>query len=318
MTQEEKYIARLMFKLKILQNDGQSFENLFIRVMQYHNHNFIPVKPQGPYGDKKNDGFDKQAGKYYQVYAPENIQSKEKETISKLKDDFDGLYKYWNNDYAITEFYYVVNDKYKGVYPTLFPELRKIEQNYPSIKVNPFLSKNLEDIFLGLEDNEIYDVIGYIPNAMNISNIDPSILGEVIDFILNQDTSYQTELIPDNPDFEKKITFNNLSKPVGALLNYGRFQNYVIDDYFYRNSDFAREELRNKFTFFYEDGLKKNYFETNQSDTLFLHILNEASPSNKKPIKDAVLVLMAHYFEYCDIFETPTKKSVSNQLKMLF
>lgn len=58
--------------------------------MQRHNRNFQQVKPQGQYGDRKNDGFDKTTGTYYQVYAPEDIKIKEKETIEKLVTDFSG------------------------------------------------------------------------------------------------------------------------------------------------------------------------------------------------------------------------------------
>ncbi len=67
MTRDEKYIARILFKNKVYECDKQAYEDLFVRIMQNDNVNFEPVKPQGQYGDRKNDGFDKVKGIYYQV-----------------------------------------------------------------------------------------------------------------------------------------------------------------------------------------------------------------------------------------------------------
>lgn len=62
MNRNEKYIARIIFKNKVLENEGQSFENLFVKIMMKSNSNFYPVKAHGSIGDKKNDGFDRDEG----------------------------------------------------------------------------------------------------------------------------------------------------------------------------------------------------------------------------------------------------------------
>ena len=111
MDRNTRYIVRLMFQTKVYSCDGAAFESFFTQIMQRHNRNFQQVKPQGQYGDRKNDGFDKTTGTYYQVYAPEDIKIKEKETIEKLVTDFSGLYAYWQSLYPIQSFFYVVNDK---------------------------------------------------------------------------------------------------------------------------------------------------------------------------------------------------------------
>ena len=59
MNQQEKRIAYLIFKNRILESDGQAYEDFFVEVMTKLNPNFEPIKPQGQIGDKKNDGFDK-------------------------------------------------------------------------------------------------------------------------------------------------------------------------------------------------------------------------------------------------------------------
>jgi hypothetical protein len=106
MNLEKQYIARVIFKNRVLSSHGQVFEDLFVRVMQASDKDFRPVKPQGREGDKKNDGFNKVKGQYYQVYSPENVLEKEKESYKKLDTTFDELYDYWQPISPIKEFYF--------------------------------------------------------------------------------------------------------------------------------------------------------------------------------------------------------------------
>lgn len=131
MTREQKFMAHLIFRNKISESDGSAFEALFTRIMTCANPSFQQVKPQGRIGDKKNDGFDQLSGTYYQVYAPEKLEIKEQNAINKLNEDFNGLYAYWKSICPIKKFIYVINDKYKGAFPSLHKELANIHGNYP-------------------------------------------------------------------------------------------------------------------------------------------------------------------------------------------
>ena len=42
---------------------------------------------------------------------------KNSKAIQKAKEDFDGLYQYWSQISDPEEYYFVINDKYKGSYP---------------------------------------------------------------------------------------------------------------------------------------------------------------------------------------------------------
>ena len=307
MDRNTKYIARLIFQNKIYSCDGATFETFFTHIMQCHNPNFRQIKPQGQYGDRKNDGFDSTTGTYYQVYAPENIQTKEKETINKLVADFNGLYSYWQTITPIKFFYYVINDKYKGAYASLYEELQKIRIQYPDITVDIILSKNLEDIFMNLNENSITDIIGIIPTPDNIE-FEYDVMKEVVDYLLKVETKPQQEVIPANPDFIKKITFNNLSENVADYLKYHRIKEYAVSDFFELNSDFAKNELRNVFNGLYNEALNFIPDSENKNDKVFFYIYDKAYPKHSKhstAIDSAIFTLMAYYFEYCDIFKTP-------------
>ncbi|MCT7023062.1 hypothetical protein M1743_23715, partial [Salmonella enterica subsp. enterica serovar Saintpaul] len=79
----------------------------------YKSPDFQQVKPYGNIGDRKNDGFIKGQGVYYQVYAPEDASNNVLAAVNKIKDDFEGLRDYWHDICPIKKYYFVLNDKYK-------------------------------------------------------------------------------------------------------------------------------------------------------------------------------------------------------------
>ena len=311
MTRDEKYIARLLFKTKIYESDKQAYEDFFVRVMQNSNPNFQPVKAQGQYGDRKNDGFDKVTGKYYQVYAPEDLPSREGDAIEKLNTDFNGLREYWTGrGFTIKEFYYAVNDKYKGSYPTLIADIENIASRN-KIKTELLRNKHLEEIFLSLSDDKIIDIISFLPDPLDIQEPDYTIMGEAVKYILRFEVDDSCEKIPENPNFENKLMFNSLSKSVSEYLNAGRRQSFVINEYFELNSEFVKNDLRSRFNSIYKKGLIEIPDSESKNDELFFYVLRQVSSRNTLAIYNAVYILMAYYFEYCDIFETPETKSIA-------
>gem|GEM_PF-269529 len=316
MTPIEQYYARKLFQLEIYRRKGQDFENLFTRIMQLSNKSFVPITPQGSYGDRKNDGFIKNEGKYYQVYSPADPSLNEKKTIDKLVTDFGGLYKYWNGQVApIKEFYYVVNDKYSGCFPSLFPELTKIENAHPGVSCAPFLSNQLEDLFMRLSDVDKHDIIGIVTIPEEIT-LDVSVLNEVITYLGKLDVAYIKEDFPQNPNFEEKIEFNNIGPQIATILQFGSYQDGALKEYFTINSTFTKNDLRNTFNQLYLEGIQEIPDSPDKNDLVFFYIVNKAFPSNKKVIKDAIFVLMSYFFGYCDIFEEPVKPQQPTQITL--
>jgi hypothetical protein len=307
MNQLEKRIAYLIFKNRILESDGQAYEDFFVEVMTKHNPNFEPIKPQGQIGDKKNDGFDKTTGTYYQVYAPEDLTKRENKALTKLEEDFGGLYKNWNYISPLKTFRYVLNDKYKGTYPSVHEALIALESKY-TIDCKTFLNKDLENIFWEIDDNKITSIIGFLPVPDLISDIDFTILREVVEFIMKIEIDYRKESRPLNLDFHDKIQFNNLSELPANLLKVGSYQKGNVDEYFHLKSEFTKEDLRKRFVELYNDGIESLQNEVDKNDAIFFYIMESASPQKTKSVNDAVIVLMSYYFEYCDIFEPPPLK----------
>ena len=310
MTRDEKYLARILFHGMIYKSDGQAFQDLFCSIMEAHDPGFRRVKASGSMGDRKNDGFNKNTGTYYQVYAPEDIQKTTHKAIAKVREDFAGLKAYWDPISPIRKFYFVANDKYRGQSPEVEKELEGIGKTHHLETCEPFSAKALEDTLFGLPDDRILAIVGLIPNPSEISDLDYSVLSEVIKHIMQHEKTLDVAQTLSAPDLTEKISFNGLGSAVSALLKTASYQVGSLEDYFALNSSFARQALRDTLNDMYRSALLKVTESVSAdvpaADQAFFNILESATPAHSKQAQDAALVVMAYYFEACDIFEDPT------------
>lgn len=313
MHSQEKLLARIFFKNKVLQANGQAFEDLFTQIMTHSRLGFQPIKPQGQFGDRKNDGFEKNLGRYFQVFAPEDHTIKESAATLKIKTDFAGLNNYWSSQgVGIKEFYFVLNDKYKGAYATTHATLDELKTQYPSLSVtDTFLCQHLESELFLLADDLISYIVGGTLDPSNIASVDYEILSEVLTFVRDQPPLpfIAGKLIA--PIFDEKIIFNGLVT-TRALLESCWYQCGVVEDYFKYESDFAKNELRDKLNSIYITAKVNNANATanEKGDLIFAEVLENMIPintnvANRKLYKEAAVIIMAAFFESCDIFEEP-------------
>ena len=302
MKLQEKTLSRHLFQNKILKADGQAFEDIFTSIMNYAEANFQPIKPWGNIGDRKNDGYVRAKGIFYQVFAPEDIGKSYTKVVKKIKKDFAGLLSQWEN---INEFYFVVNDKYNGVNADCEQAIQDIKANYSLRKAGILIAKDLENILFTLEDDQILLIAGNIPDPALIKQLDYSILCEVIHYIMKLSLPSGKQANIALPDWDEKIKFNNLTDPVAKLLNNGYFQIHSLEEYLSNNSDFLADSLRDKMNDIYiQEKLQKD------GDKLFWAIVNSASPKASQMYQTAVIVIMSKYFESCDIFKEPQREDI--------
>jgi hypothetical protein len=173
------------------------------------------------------------------------------------------------------------------------------------------LAKGIEDIFMGLAEDAVIDIIGNIPDPMKIGLSDYAVMNEVISHIMNYKSAIVQENYTYEPDFDKKIEFNALSRSTTSILEAGVRSSHILDEYFKRNSEYTRSEIRDRFKTLYEQAkaeIQNSLIaNTNNSDSIFFYIVGKASPRHNFLNENAVYVLMAYYFAACDIYEQPTK-----------
>lgn len=300
MNTQERSIARILFQNKIFKADGQAFEDIFTATMNYLCEDFQSIKPWGNIGDRKNDGYIKSEGEYYQVYAPEDIRKSYVDAVNKMKTDFKGLYEQWT---PVNKFYFVVNDKYNGVNADSEQAIAEIRDIYNLKDARILTAKDLEDRVFKLDDDQIFTIVGYLPDPGNLKNIDYSILNEVIAYIMNLPIDSEKEFAITLPDLDEKIQFNNLSSTTAGYLYNGLIKVVYLEEYLSNNSNYVADTLRDKLSEVY-----KNEKENNKGDSLFWKIVNILSPVSKQQYQSIVIIIMSKYFETCDIFEEPIKE----------
>jgi hypothetical protein len=301
LTRDEKALLRTRFKLLIYEREGQAFEDLFTSIMSYAELDFIQIKPWGVIGDRKNDGYIPSKGIFFQVFAPEDVRKSYPEVIKKLKDDFSGLLKQWPQ--PIKEFYFVLNEKYKGINADSIQTMNKIKLENNLLKAEFITASKLENLLFSLPDDQILTIAGAIPNIVKSKRLDFSVLNEVIDYIINLPFPNPAKSEIKLPDWDKKIKFNQLSEAVSALLNTGSIQITQLENYIANRGNFLGDTLRDKMNEIYISER-----DTYSGDVLFWKIIERASPKTTQAYLGAVLVIMSKYFESCDIFDRPMEE----------
>ena len=308
LTNGERYFVRTLFKNKIFQYNGQAFEDFFVSIMTKANSDFQPVKAHGSIGDKKNDGYVSNTGTYYQVYAPEDI-GKEKtvyDAVNKLETDFMGLYEYWNDKCEIKQYNFVVNDKYEGLSVPIHKKVFELKSNplYANIDIRTFTAKDLERVFGSLNEMDMQDIVGFIPEV-SIGVIEYDALNEVVNYLMNAELPEASGDKLVVPDFTEKIIFNNLNKEIENRLITGSYQEGFLNNYFNENPG-LKDILQKKFNALYGQACDIiDDVQENAADCRCVYILENAAPKRTNSIFGAIWVLMAYYFSTCDIFEEP-------------
>ena len=192
MDGKRKLIARKMFRLRVHEAKGTEYQRLFEKVMQYREPTFVPIKPHGNVGDRKNDGYIPLTGTYFQVYAPENPNSSSSHTTAakKAAEDFTGLKDSWNKSTPIQIFRFVYNDEYRGSPPPAEEAMAQLRKEH-QIEASVFLAKDLEAQAMELDEDQLSDVINtLIPTIDLLPSIDFGVLREVIYHILQSCQTY--------------------------------------------------------------------------------------------------------------------------------
>ena len=292
---------------EIIKFDAQSFEDLFCKVMKAHNDKFQKVKASGRKGDKKCDGFIAETGDYYCIYAPEDFNKKYtvKNGLVKIEKDIRGIVKNWT---GIKKINYVINDKFKGLAPDIQQLLISLQNDVSLPKIEVFSMEKLTDITLSLSIDKKQSLLGFVPDLNNsVTSLQYDIVEKIIMYLeknANRTPAGEGLVVP---DFSQKIDFNNLSNEIRDQLNAARYQISKVDKFFESSPVYDKETLRNYCNGLYLEACEKIKEDVDHyADKRFGYILNEMSYNKQsKAVNDNVLIIMATFFESCDIFEEP-------------
>lgn len=309
MNFHQRFFARKMLELRIRQSKGDAYQQLFSKVMGKRFPSFVPMRPYGNVGDRKNDGYIPDDGTFFQVYAPNDPESSLGEAAKKAGEDFAGLHKYWSGQSKpIKNYYFVYNDEYRGSIVPLQMALDSIKSTY-NIGARPFLARHLEDETFRLSQDDIQDVIDCIIVAPDdISTIDYQNLREVIERVLQQPLDLLSDAKLIAPEFDSKIQFNGLSAACGDYLRVAARQNDAVFDYLSNCSVAHRQMVRDHLEDVYVRARTEAATNGSGPNEVFFFVMRSCTPQGNpvtRGVQSAVLAVLAYYFESCDIFEAP-------------
>jgi hypothetical protein len=136
------------------------------------------------------------------------------------------------------------------------------------------------------------------------------VMGKIIKHLVTIGSSQNIDYTKEPPNFEEKITFNNIANFYAQNLKVASYKIDQLDDYLSSYSDRNIADIL--CSIFKELYSRAQLSYPGDSDMQFQYILNSCHKPNTPEIHLQVIetnsyIMMAKYFETCDIFEEPPK-----------
>jgi hypothetical protein len=287
----------LTFQKIFFQKTEKEFQNLFSEMMELrYPGDFIRVRAWGSLGDKKNDGYLKSERTVFQVYAPLSMSSAN--TIKKIDENFAGAVKYWEDKMDCWIF---VQNSREGIGPEVLKKLLDLQEEYPHIKIKSWGLSELHSIVFALKDDDVPRLLGAAPTDIVLKTVGYEDLRLVLKMIEVQEPITEIDL---RPVPVGKIRLNQLSADVETLIKAGMRKSALVEKLFREFPDpLYGDKIALAFIRKYQEFLGSGL----SPDEIFMRLQDFAGGEKRQEPKHeaAVLAIIAHLFELCDIFERP-------------
>lgn len=317
MSDAKKLIYKSYFENSLLKSMGDAFQQIFYNLMSEAYDNFIRTDTQGSIGDRKCDGYLLGEGVFFQVYGPKDYSSNTTtmtEALKKMPGDFEKLKEHVKNGYweEIKKYNFVFKT-HRGSYPDLLQVVHELKRNNPKIEFTPIYDINrLLSIFLSLTTEQMMNLTNiYIPEP-NFNDIKYEVMGEIIKHLITVSNTNNIDVTKTPPDFEEKLKFNKINPFYANNLRIASYSIEALDDFLSSYEDVTiSDTLCSIFKSLYVQALQEY---PNDSNLQFKYILDNCHKENLSPIalqqfETNSYIMIAKYFETCDIFEEPKKSS---------
>jgi len=317
MTTNDDYLYRIFFRVKLYEASGDSFQRLVNELCQHSLPGFQAITPWGNWGDGGNDGWVPEEQHYLQVFGPKPTTNLNPAiAVNKTVQDFQKLLKKWPK---IQKYSFVLNDRYTGIPAPIASALQTIETNYKLAKASSIGSAELERMFMGLSEDLRQMIVGGIPSC-SLSFIDARAVGELLSGLANRMTLLPTLLNdPSAPNFLEKIAFNGLSSPISDYLRTFSYQTTLVDDFLFCRDPGLQQAISEEVRELY--AASKNAIPDTEPEMANIRYawmierlipdIGRQHPHSMKAYRDAAQIVLAKYFETCDVYEYPNSYSAA-------
>lgn len=294
MDDTQRYAYGLSFENAFLRERGKAFETLFARIMAHaFPGDFQPVRPYGPKGDLKCDGFRASDKTVFQSYAPDKMKAAA--LISKIDQDFNGALAHWATRMQRWE---LVHNETQGLPAMAVQRIADLGETNPSVALAVCGEAELRAIVMSLALHQLEDLFGAVPSARAMEKLDFETLRPVLLAIQRREPDAEPPLAAPSA---AKLERNALSQDAAGLLRQGRRRERLVESFFdsWPGPDFG-EEIAQAF--------RERYLALKavrlSPDEIFGQLQAFAGGMTGTPARqDAVLAVLSYFFERCDIFE---------------
>lgn len=302
------YWYRLHFDLRLYEADGSAFQLLVSDVLRGRFNGFVAVSPAGPLGDGGNDGFVPSDGWYFQVYGPQvGSTLRPAAVVSKTRQDFAKL----RSNYAdLRRYSFVFNDHYRGVPKDVLDALQEL-QRQTGVRCDAVASRDLADWFMELSEDARQSILRGVP-VQSPEWVDPSAVGKVLSLLADAEARFD-QTRQRAPDFDEKIRFNGLPSMIADRLRAMSYQCGMVDQFLSVRGRHLAQAIAQELRMRYAASCEK--FEDGLGDAPALRYVwlveqlipkpARAHPHSLKAYREAAEVVLAKYFESCDIYAQP-------------
>ena len=290
----QRFAYGLKFENAFLRERGKAFESLFARIMAHaFPGDFQLVRPYGPKGDLKCDGFRASDGTVFQCYAPDAM--KLQPLLAKIEEDFSGALVHWRTQMQRWEF---VHNDTRGLPAEAVNKLNALGPANPSIALAVCDEAKLRVIVMSLVLHQLEELFGAVPSDRVLEKLDFEALRPVLLALQRQEPDAEPSLVAPSA---AKLDRNALSRDVAGLLRQGRRREQLVEAFFagWPDPDLG-EEIAQAIRVRYQ-ALKTARLSP---DNIFGELQAFAGGMTGEPARQgAVLAVLSYFFERCDIFE---------------
>jgi hypothetical protein len=287
----------MRLQLTMREKRFNEFQDFFNTIMELrYPADFQRVRPWGDDGDRKNDGYLKSERRLFQVYAPNQIQKVK--TISKMEEDFHGALPYWEKYFSVWTF---VHNSFEGLAGDVLATLLSLGEIHPDVSTCQWGCSELRSHVFALTDEDIEFILGPALTEQSVREVRFDDVKVVVESIASGTVGITANLGKVPPG---KINTNALSEDVECLIVAGVRKAPLVKQFFQQWYD---PTLGDRVA----EGFNRRYLalrdEGNLPDAIFhqLQIFAGLRPASTPREQAAILAVLAHFFEECDIFERP-------------
>lgn len=289
-------ISRAFFeqqlKIAFMEKKANEFQSFFSSLMEMrYPEDYVPVRPWGNVGDKKNDGYLRSERTVFQVYAPNEMRARA--TVAKIDEDFAKACAHWPED---LDKWVLVHNSLQGLGPEVTARLLELDREHPKT-VAHWGFQEIRTRAFELSEENLASLLGHPPTLRSIINLGLADLAPVLDQISSMPAPAEPDLRPPPAD---KIKRNMLSEHVGTLLKAGMVRADLVRRYFRAQptkQDEIAESFRQRYCSARGEGLPPDKIFTELQRYAGGNVVHDAARQG------AVLAALAFFFEECDIFD---------------